>query len=1323
MLNKNKLVSSLIALTIFSLGVFSIFNYAYHARAATLVNLLTAGNFAVLAGSGITNAGTTLINGGDVGSSPTSTETGFGSVTITNGINHTTADPNDAATQQAKLDLVTAYGDAGQTPTTIATELGGTSKLPGTYNSASGTFGITGTLTLDGNGNTSSIFIFQTATTVISAASSNIALTNGAQACNVFWQVGSSATFGTGSQLVGNFLAVESITDSGGSTIYGRLLADADNNGVGAVNLNSSTVTRCAPKPVSAVIQNSTATTVDIVVTGINFDTFVSLGTATANATDLSKISYNGIAPTSATINNATTITATFPISMGTGKSGGPLTFQAGTVKDAISDQNIFATVADVDIIDSAKPVILTRTYQDMNADGSVDRVSIHFSENVTWNGNVSALNQFAIVANDLTNFGTGSIGGQSGIGTDTFTLSSFGNTTNLTGVGGGTEPTLQYTKNGTGADHVKDNSGNELDSEVSPSSISDGAAPIVVSATTGDSDGNGQIDTLTVVYSEAVNDSDYNAVSVSGYSPDDASFDYSSATYCQSGAPATPTVTGVPGGTFSATPAGLSLNPTTGTINLATSALGQYTISYNTNGSLPNTSSITMTIANTTSSAAFSYSSSSFSQNDINPAPIFSPGGSAGTFSAPVGLIFKNKNSGKIDLAASQPGTYLVTHIIPASGSCSGASDTFTVTITGSTVTSLNYPLIESGAPDTGDTPALTWTSANATDLAGNILDLTVAPANAIDGAKPVFISAITINTGRIDITLSELIVVNIDPSADFTIGGVVSNPTVTSVSASGSVLILQLSDAMTDADTPTVDYNQSTGIIDDLASTPNSLVNFIAQSVTNTLDTTDPTGTVTLGTPILSESDLVQEVTVTYDEAMDPSSTPIITYGATTGTITSNVDGSWTSVTTWYETFTITDANEETVGLTVNSSGATDAASHAEGPDVQGTFDIDTLAPSTTIATPPAGSYTSTQNVTLTSAGSDSIRYTTNGSTPTCSTGTLYSGAISVSLSTTIKALGCDNAGNASLVALFAYTITTSGGGGGGGGGSSIPSDSVSLSGTSSINGGADATITREVTIWLTYSAAATEVIISEDPNFVGASYQPVKNSIPFVLSVGYGIKTVYIRLRSSDGVSLLLSDTIEYKAVATPEQLAPKLPTPPIEQRVTYNPTTQIALATSINADKGFVLPPGVVPHCLSGTLIKLPDDHNPLTQMDSTVYYCGADGKRHVFPNAATYFSWYTNFSGIQVVSKEIMASIPLGLNVTSRPGVRMIKFGTDPKVYAVAKNGRLLWIVDATVAQALYGVEWKRLINDISDAFYTDYTFDTPITLADVDLVL
>lgn len=199
------------------------------------VGLGTAGSFAVLAGAGITNTGPTTING-DVGTFPTTTRSGFASVTLI-GTDH----GGDEVTQGAKDDLVTAYDDAaGRAPATpVAVELGGSTLLAGVY--TSGELGLTGTLTLDAEGRADAQFVFQAGTTLITEADSRVVLVNGASPCNVVWQVGSSATFKTRTQFAGDVLAYASITAQTSATFAGRLLARD-----GAVTMDTNTISNAA---------------------------------------------------------------------------------------------------------------------------------------------------------------------------------------------------------------------------------------------------------------------------------------------------------------------------------------------------------------------------------------------------------------------------------------------------------------------------------------------------------------------------------------------------------------------------------------------------------------------------------------------------------------------------------------------------------------------------------------------------------------------------------------------------------------------------------------------------------------------------------------------------------------------------------------------------------------------------------------------------------------------------------------------------------------------------------------------------------------------
>ncbi len=220
--------------------------------AATPVPLGTAGSFVVLAGAGITNTGSSTLTG-DLGTFPTTTVVGAASLSFT-GTNHA----GDAVTQGAKTDLTTAYlNAAGQGPTSpVVADLAGQTLTSGVYNSAS-SLGLTGALTLDAQGNSSAVFIFQAGSTLTTGSGSQVNLKNGASACNVFWQVGSSATIGTRSRFVGTVMALTDITLTTGATVNGRVLARN-----GAVTLDTNTISSvpCAVTPTATPTPTTTVT-------------------------------------------------------------------------------------------------------------------------------------------------------------------------------------------------------------------------------------------------------------------------------------------------------------------------------------------------------------------------------------------------------------------------------------------------------------------------------------------------------------------------------------------------------------------------------------------------------------------------------------------------------------------------------------------------------------------------------------------------------------------------------------------------------------------------------------------------------------------------------------------------------------------------------------------------------------------------------------------------------------------------------------------------------------------------------------------------------
>jgi len=221
------------------------------ARAQSPLQLESAAPFAVLAGTGITITGPTTITG-DIGTFPTASITGLENLNLM-GVNHA----GDVVTQDAKTDLLSAYNDAlSRTPTTTygaAFDLGGLTLLPGVYSGPS-SFGITGTLTLDAQGDPDAVWIFQIGSTLITATDSFVNLLDGASAHNIFWQVGSSATLGTNSDFSGNILALESISATTGATIDGGLYSLN-----GAVTLDSNTIT-VVPEPSGALLLGAALT-------------------------------------------------------------------------------------------------------------------------------------------------------------------------------------------------------------------------------------------------------------------------------------------------------------------------------------------------------------------------------------------------------------------------------------------------------------------------------------------------------------------------------------------------------------------------------------------------------------------------------------------------------------------------------------------------------------------------------------------------------------------------------------------------------------------------------------------------------------------------------------------------------------------------------------------------------------------------------------------------------------------------------------------------------------------------------------------------------
>lgn len=199
------------------------------------ISLAGSSSIAILAGSAITSTGATVITG-DLALSPGSSVGGF-PPGILNGTQHI----NDNIATQSKLDLAAAYNDAaGRVATdivTIAGNIGGLTLTPGLYKSTSSLAISSGDVTFDALGDANAVFIIQIASSFTVTSGRKVILSGGASAANIFWQVGTSATFGTTSVMKGTVMAMQSISFNTGATLHGRAMART-----GAVTMAGNTI-------------------------------------------------------------------------------------------------------------------------------------------------------------------------------------------------------------------------------------------------------------------------------------------------------------------------------------------------------------------------------------------------------------------------------------------------------------------------------------------------------------------------------------------------------------------------------------------------------------------------------------------------------------------------------------------------------------------------------------------------------------------------------------------------------------------------------------------------------------------------------------------------------------------------------------------------------------------------------------------------------------------------------------------------------------------------------------------------------------------------
>jgi hypothetical protein len=275
--------------------------------AAAQISLGTAQSFGVLGGSTVTNTGVSTVSG-NVGVSPGSAVTGFPPGIVVGGAIHL----NDAVAVQAQSDLTVAYNNIASTPCTVdltGQNLGGLTLTPGVYcfdTSAQ----LTGALTLDANGNPNALFLFKIGSTLTTASASTVTVIDGGSACgNVFWQVGSSATIGTGSSFAGDILALTSITLTTGANTTGRALARN-----GAVTLDTNNVNTCGPGVVCPIITVNPATLPN----GTVGSAYNEMVTATGGTSPYTFAISAGSLPSGLVLNGATGSITGIPTTTGT---------------------------------------------------------------------------------------------------------------------------------------------------------------------------------------------------------------------------------------------------------------------------------------------------------------------------------------------------------------------------------------------------------------------------------------------------------------------------------------------------------------------------------------------------------------------------------------------------------------------------------------------------------------------------------------------------------------------------------------------------------------------------------------------------------------------------------------------------------------------------------------------------------------------------------------------------------------------------------------------------------------------------------------------
>ncbi len=491
---------------------------------------------------------------------------------------------------------------------------------------------------------------------------------------------------------------------------------------------------------------------------------------------------------------------------------------------------------------------------------------------------------------------------------------------------------------------------------------------------------------TYTVTYTTSGACANSSNVSVTINALDDASFSYSAAAYCANDTDPTPTVTGLAGGTFSST-AGLSINASTGVVDLSASTPGTYTITYTTSGTCSNSSNVSMTV-NALDDASFSYSSPSYCLAQADPTPTVT-GLGGGSFSSSAGLVI-NASTGTIDVSASTPGSYVVTYA--TAGPCPNSA-TFNVSITALDDASFNYSAAAYCLDAADPTPTITGVSGGAFSSTAGLVINTSTGAIDVSASTPGTYTVTYATSGSCANSTNVSVTINALDDASFSYSAAAycatdTDPTPTVTGLAGGTFS-SAAGLSIDASTGVVDLSASTlGTYTVTYTTSGTCPN--SSNVSLTVNATDD-ASFSYGAASYCSNDTDPTPTVTGLAGGSFSSTAGLSINASTGVI----DLSASTTGSYVVTYTTSGScpNSSTVNVTVN---AMDDASFAYG---AASYCADATDPTPTVTGLAGGTFSSTAGLSINAStgvidvsastpGAYVVTYTTSGSCPNTST-----------------------------------------------------------------------------------------------------------------------------------------------------------------------------------------------------------------------------------------------------------------------------------------------------------------------------------------------